>query len=95
MDKRELQIIEQLMEELKGQMEMGAEDYDHRLGREKPAVEVVKMEGSLPMDDDDELEEPEMEADSDESPMMADIMPDEDMSPDEKLKQRILKMRGE
>lgn len=107
MDKKELQVIADLMEELKDQMEYGEDDFAERLGRKKPQVEVVKMEGSLPMDDEDmehaeemsgeDLDnDMEMGEDPEHAAMVLDRGEDdmEMMSPEEKLKQRLMKLRG-
>lgn len=81
MSDRKFEIIEQLMEELKGMMAPNAEDLGSRLGREKPpeAEIAIEIDSEEPMD----LGEPEeMEMDLAEE------------SPEEKLKNRLLKMRG-
>jgi hypothetical protein len=75
MEERKLEIIQQLMEELQGLMEPGADDLGERLGR--PKVEVA-IESEEPIDG--------MPADLEEADM--------EMGPEDKLKERILKMRG-
>jgi hypothetical protein len=82
MESKKLNIIMDLMQELQNEMEYGKEDFEERLGRPKPQVEVMKMEGELPMGE-------EMEGDMPEDEMMM-----EEESPDEKLKNRIMKLRG-
>jgi hypothetical protein len=73
MDDRKMQIIKQLMEELEAEMDMGADDFSSRLGKEMPPKEVeVSIESEMPMEDEEMLEE----------------------GPEEKLKSRLLKMRG-
>ena len=44
MDRKELQLIQELMSELSDQMELGEDDFNERLGRKKPAIEVTKIE---------------------------------------------------
>lgn len=84
---KELEIIMELMEELKDSMEYNKDDFESRLGR-KPEVEVLKIEGELPLDE--EMPEEGMEEDmEDETPMMV------ESSKDDELKRRILKLRGE
>lgn len=85
---KELEIIMELMEELKDSMEYSKDDFESRLGRKKPEVEVLKIEGELSSDED--MPEEDMEEDmEDELPMM------EEPSEEDSLKQRILKLRGE
>lgn len=85
MDKSELGIIQELMEFLQDKMQYGEEDLSERLGRPKPEVQVTKIEGEMPMGDDAEMESPDMD------PMGG---MDEMESPEDKLKHRIMKMRG-
>lgn len=79
MDERKFEIIKSLMSELEGLMGPSKEDFSSRLGREEePAVEVMSVEGEMPEDE-----------------MAGDEMGDMEMdSPEEKLKQRLLKLRG-
>ena len=89
MDKRELEIIRELMDKLSDEMEYGEDDFVERLGRKKPEIKVIKMEGELPLEDEDMEEdsmEPEMELE-DEFDM-------EESSPEEDLKRRLMKLRG-
>ena len=89
MDKRELELIKELMDKLSDEMEYGEEDFAERLGRKKPEIEVIKMEGEMPLEDEDMEEdsmEPEME--------LEDEMDMEESSPEEDLKRRLMKLRG-
>ncbi len=88
-----LELIKKLMEELTGKMEYSSDDFEKRLGRKKPEVEVSVVKGAMPppafgpmdkegdmagdMDDDDDME-------GDESPSM-----DEGDS----LKDRLMRLR--
>lgn len=83
MERDQFEIIQELMDELKSTMAYSEEDFASRLGREKPEVEVVKMEGKLPLGDDLEgaMHEMEEEAEFEESP-------------EDKLKSRLMKLRG-
>lgn len=83
-EKKELQMIMELMEELQDKMQYGEDDFNERLGKEKPKVDVVKIEGSTEMDP--------MEL-SEKAPM--DMHEDMEMSesPEDKLKARLMKMR--
>lgn len=107
MDKKELQVIAELMDKLQEQMDPSEDDFAERLGRKKPGIEVVKVEGKME-DPDMEHAEEELGMDLDhdmeegESPEhQAKVLggmgdeDDEDMlSPEESLKRRIMKMRG-
>ncbi len=79
--KMKLKAIADLMADLQEQMEYGEEDFSERLGREKPKVEVLEIEGKLPMEGEEDLEED----------MDMDMGEDED----EMLKKRLMKMRGQ
>jgi hypothetical protein len=68
MDDRKMQIIQELMDQLQDEMKYSPDDLGERLGRKKPELEVVKMEGELPMDD-------EMSGDD----KMSDLGSDDDM----------------
>lgn len=85
---KELQMIQDLMQQLQDEMQYGKKDFEERLGRKEPGVEVLKVEGKMPME--------EMQMEPDESPEMDDMEPsmDEPVSPDEELKQRLMKLRG-
>lgn len=83
MDDRKMEIIQQLMEELQDEMHPSEDELGDRLGR--PKVEVMKMQSGMPDDDD-------MEGDMHG---MGPMEPDEDdMDPDNMLKQRLMKLRG-
>lgn len=84
MDKRDLALIQELMEKLQDEMEYGEDDLSERLGRKKPEVEVLKVESELPDEEDETMEEEELSL----------PMDDEDETPEEKLKKRLLKLRG-
>jgi len=89
MDKKELQLIQELMEQLQAEMSPTTDDFNERLGRnkpepgmqEKPAIEVTKIEGAIPLEEEEE----DME--------MSDMM-EYDESPEDKLKNRLMKLRG-
>ncbi len=83
--KEDLAVILDLMEKLQDKMQYGEEDFNDRLGRKKPEVQVMSIEGESPMGGDEEPDGDEM------PPMMGDDM-DED--PDEALKRRLMQMRG-
>lgn len=87
MDDRKMEIISQLMEELQEEMAHGKDDFSSRLGRKEPDVEIMSMKRE---DDDDEPSELDFDLGGEEKEMGM----DEDCSPEEKLKQRLLKMRG-
>ncbi len=78
----ELEVIQELMGDLIAKMEYGEGDFDERLGREKPKVEVMKME----------MGEPEEEMGDD----MGEVeeMLGEEEGPDEKFKKRLQSLRG-
>jgi hypothetical protein len=86
MEKKELEIISQLMEELQKQMEPAESDFAERLGRKKPEVEILKIEGKVPSDEE-EVQEEESEEDMFGEPEME--------SEEDSLKQRLMKLRGE
>ena len=107
MDDAKLQVIKELMDELQEKMEFGKDDFEERLGRKKPDIEVMKVEGSM----DHDMMDPEMEHEEEESgidldgdmemgespehaAMVLGKSSEEPMSPEEKLKQRLLKLRG-
>lgn len=76
MENRKMEIISQLMEELQEMMEPSADDFESRLGREKPKAIEIEMSA-----------EP-MEMGEEEDMMM------EEESPGDKLKSRLMKLRG-
>ncbi len=75
-----LEVIKSLMEQLVGEMEPKAEDFEERLGRKKPEVVAMKVEGKLPGMEDESMEEDEM-------------MPMEE-GPEDSLKKRLMKLRA-
>lgn len=98
MDAAKLKIIMQLMEELQEDMQEGEEDFSERLGRKKPepAVSVSKLElgeSEIPGEGIDDEEE-----DFEDSLMSAktgivESDEDEDISPEDSLKRRLLAIR--
>jgi hypothetical protein len=79
MENRKLEIISQLMEELQDLMSPGEGDFNERLGREKPDVEIKMAalgDGEDPLGGDDMGGDEYCE------------------SPEDKLKSRLLKLRG-
>lgn len=80
---QELEVIMDLMKDLQEKMEYGEEDFSERLGRKKPSLEVVKVEAEAAPEMGMEGEEPELEIEEE--------MPE---SPEEKLKNRLMKMRA-
>jgi len=72
------------MKDLQDKMEYGEEDFSERLGRKKPEVEVLKIDGDLPLDE-------ESEECFEEAPLEEEELPE---SPENKLKNRLLKLRG-
>jgi hypothetical protein len=82
MESKKLEMIMKLMEELQEEMQYGEEDFSSRLGRKKPEIEVVSLEGEMPLEESDEMD-------------MADDMGEGmDESPEMKLKSRLKKLRG-
>jgi len=78
---RKFEIIQQLMDELQDMMGHSEDDLSSRLGREKPQVAKIEVAST------DEPDMGEMgEGGMDEGDMMDD--------PGEKLKQRLMKLRG-
>ena len=100
MDK--MSIIKELMDQLIDDMEMKPEDFDERLGRKKPEVEVLKIEGKLDpskMKGEDlseeeleDMEDEEMHEDADQDMEMLEQSAEE--SPEDELKRRLMKLRG-
>lgn len=78
MERDTMEIIQDLMNELQEAMKYDSSDFDSRLGREKPDMEVVKVEGDMPMGEG----------------AMGDDMEMAEEGPEDKLKNRIMKMRG-
>jgi hypothetical protein len=110
MDRSELEIIKELMAELEDKMQPGHEDFEERLGRQKPGVEMVKIEGKMPSEDPaleakEEMMGKDLDGDMEmgEDPehqekVMGDdsdmSMPGEEMDPESKLKARLMKLRA-
>lgn len=91
--KHDLDMIIKLMEELKDGMEYGEEDFNERLGKQKPEVEVLKVEGEMPlkkgvMEEGCEEDEMDHEFDEDSGSFFA------KNDPEESLKKRVMKLRG-
>ncbi len=78
-----LKVIQELMEQLVGEMKPGASDFEERLGRGKPDMMAVKIEGKM---------DPEMAEEMGEGEMPG--MPEEPESPDDKLKKRLMSLRA-
>lgn len=93
-----LKVIQELMQELQDEMQYGKDDFESRLGREKkPEVEVLKVEGSMGEDPLLEKKEAKLGMDMDQDMEMGEdsempMVDDED--PEEKLKNRLMKIRG-
>ena len=101
MDKKELQIIVELMDQLQDEMSLNKDDLSKRLGREEPKVEVLKIES------DDSMDNPELEEAEESLGMDLDNDNEEgkpldhqervlggESNPDEELKRRLMKIRG-
>ncbi len=80
-DMDKLHAIKELMDELVGEMQPGADDFDARLGKSP-----MDHAGMSPMDGDPDVDQPG-EDDGDEGMDMFG-------SPEDKLKARILKLKG-
>ena len=97
-EKSELSVIKELMEKLVGEMEPSEDDFAERLGRKKPDLEVVKVGvGMSPeMEKKEEMLGKDLEGDMEmgEDPEHAAMVLDEGMSPEEKLKKRLMKLRA-
>lgn len=98
MDKRELDIIKELMGKLEDEMQYGEDDFSERLGRPKASIKIEIGKKSM---DDGMGEEMGDEMDSEEgmSHEMDPMDEEEDFlsaskSPEESLKKRLLKLRG-
>lgn len=88
MQDKELSLIKMLMDELQGEMAYDKDDFESRLGRKKPELEVTKIEGELPLEDGDlEMEE------EDEMDMMTDPDESPEMPEKEDLMQRLMRLR--
>jgi len=89
-DEMKLKVIQEIMDDLQDKMQDGPDDFDERLGK-KPDVAAMVVAGKGMPGDDDDGDMPPMGGDQD-MPMDMGMMDDE--SPEEKLKARIMKMRG-
>lgn len=69
MKDKDLELIAQLMEELQDKMEYNSDDFEERLGRKKPQVEVVKIEGKIPLDKDSKYMDDSEDEEEYEMPM--------------------------
>ena len=91
-----LKVIQELMSELQDKMEPTSEDFGERLGRPKPSIDVLKIEGSSD-EGSDQGEGPAHEADpmDPQEDMAEGEMGDHmGMGPEEDLKSRLMKLRG-
>lgn len=96
-EKTELSVIKELMEQLVGEMKPGADDFEERLGRKKPVLEVMKVEaGVSPKEKMEEKLGLDLDGDEEmgEDPEHVAMVMDEGESPEEKLKQRLMKLRA-
>lgn len=98
MDDNKLAIIQELMEQLIEEMQPSKSDFEERLGRTpSKGVEVVKIEGDMPMEEAEEALGEDLDGDMEmgEDPEHAAmILGEEEQSPEDKLRERVLKMRG-
>jgi len=94
MDKRELELIKELMDKLSEEMEYGEEDFSERLGRKKPEIEVIKMEGKMPFKKEMEMEDESCDPEMEHEDMEHENMEMEESSPEDDLKRRLMKLRG-
>lgn len=67
------------MDQLQGEMDYDEDDFSARLGRKKPDLEVVKIEGDMPGKGMDEMSDEDMEMDE---------------NPEDELKKRLMNLRG-
>lgn len=77
---RKMEIIQQLMEELQEMMQPSGDDLGSRLGREPEMKLEIEAEGVEPMDGEEFAMEGEDEMEME--------------GPEEKLKSRLMKLRG-
>jgi hypothetical protein len=96
MHSKKLEMIKSLMADLEEEMSYGEDELSDRLGRKKPDVEVVSIKGEIK---DPALEGMEeklgMDLDGDmemDEGAEHEAMIDDD--PEEKLKSRLMKLRG-
>ena len=87
---KELEIIRQLMEKLEQEMSHDVDDFDSRLGRKKPDVEIMKVSRDLPLEKEEEygedLGEEDLEMEPEEQGMLG--------GEEDDLMRRISKLRG-
>lgn len=96
-EKKTLEIIKELMEQLQGEMSYGKDDFEERLGRKKPEIDVLKIEGKMDPrkmgemsesdDDDEDMMHPEDEDD-------AAFLDSREAGPEDELKKRLMKLRA-
>lgn len=98
MERSELEIIKELMAELEDKMQPSEADFDERLGRKKPGVEVLKIEGEMPeensgmmMGEKADMAEEKLGGGSDEDD---EDMPMDEVDPDVKLRSRLMRLRS-
>jgi hypothetical protein len=102
--KRDLDIIGKWAEDLIEAMGYGEEEFDDRLGRKKPGLEVMKIEGKMPMkmmakegmeDDDMDMKESMKEVEMGPEPYdFEEEEEDYDLADEDKdLKRRLKKLR--
>lgn len=98
MDRRELDIIKELMGKLEDEMQYGEEDFSERLGRPKASIKIEIGKKSLGDDMDEGMDSEEgMSHGMDHE--MNPLDEEEDYLsaskyPEESLKKRLLKLRG-
>lgn len=90
----DLEIIKDLMDQLREEMKYGKDDLAHRLGRHdeiEPEVKMIKIEGDMP----DEVEGMDEEGDDmmGRMPFAGRETPEEEDEEDS-LKRRLMKLRG-
>lgn len=99
MDAKELLLIKELMDQLQKEMMLDKNDLSRRLGREeKPkGIEIVKVEKSALEPEMEEKEDDSLEHELSEA-LGAEEEDEEELelpvSSDEKLKRRLMKLRG-
>lgn len=96
-EKTDLSIIKGLMQQLIGEMSPSKDDFEERLGRKKPDLMAIKVEGAaLPEDEsmDDGDKDKEMVAMGDEENPEMDMLMGEKPSPEMDLKKRLMKLRA-
>lgn len=97
MHDEKMRIISELMEELQDMMGYSPDDLGERLGRKKPDVEVVSVSSEGPMEGMEEKLGMDLDGDQEageDAEHASEVMGGEMESPEEKLKQRLMKLRG-